>query len=99
MIKIGNLHIFYRGCIYKVGNSITETDIHLYIENDLFFQLVIMKQDLGFAESYIHKYIDTNDLFKLLELFIKNKATDNSIYSLKVPKIFTKYYGNEKESS
>jgi len=81
-LKIGNIQIFYKGYIYKIINS-NETPINLYIENDLFFQLIIMKQDLGFAESYIHKYIDTENLFGLLELFIKNKAIDNnSIYSL-----------------
>lgn len=84
LIKRGSINIHYNGSTYFINNDDDDDDepIDVYVNSAYFFYLVIMKQDLGFAESYIKQYFETDKLYKLLELFVINKATDNAIYNV-----------------
>lgn len=78
LFKIGNLKLYYRGNIYTFGNGIGKL-IELYIKDNRFFNLILTKEDLGFAEAYIEQYFEVNDLFELLQLIINNTSKNNLI--------------------
>jgi cyclopropane-fatty-acyl-phospholipid synthase len=97
LIKHGSINIYYNNLVYSIINETNKKTnydnnmnmneepikpIDIYVNSAYFFYLVIMKQDLGFAESYIKQYFETDRLYDLLKLFVINKATDNAIYNI-----------------
>ena len=67
IFNIGN--IFEKKYIGKTGNL----ESNIIINDDSVFKDLVLRGDLGFAESYISKKWDTSNLNNLLKILLKNQ--------------------------
>jgi len=65
--KIGN--IFEKKYVGKTGNL----ESNIIINDSSVFRDLVLRGDLGFAESYISKKWDTSNLNNLLKILLKNQ--------------------------
>lgn len=99
-IHHGKLLVYLDGYCYACGND-TSIVANLHIHHPLKMTWrCITKGDLGFAESYLEGDWSSDDLTKLLELFLKNRANLGKTYGGKsILRIASNLYHKMRKNS
>ena len=73
-INTGYLTLVIENCkeTYRFGNIKSEIKPTIKINDRTFFNDLLIKQGLGFAESYMKNKWETDNLYDTLDLFAKN---------------------------
>jgi len=73
-MKVGCIRVeLPDGSVKEFGDLKSELRGHLKINNDNFFVNVLIHADIGFSEAFMYSDCDTNDLTKLIHLFLENR--------------------------
>jgi len=73
-MKVGCLRVeLPDGTVKEFGDLESELRGHLKINNENFFTSVLIHADIGFSEAFMYGDCDTDDLTKLIHLFLENR--------------------------